>query len=491
MDNFYLDLEKWNRDYCPILYLENMNPYQDLFDHQGAYFRKHLKMSSPSERIKKLKALKRWILNHQKDIQLALHQDFKKPSHEVDHSELMPVVMEIKDAIAHLHTWMRPRKVSTPMSLIGTKTWIHYEPKGRSLILAPWNFPFMLTISPLVSALAAGCTAILKPSEFAQHTTALIERMVAEVFDKGEVAVVQGDHVVAQDLTALPFDHLFFTGSPGVGKLVMKAAAENLTSVTLELGGRNPAIIDASARLSDAARKLIWGKFFNAGQSCMSPNYIMVHDKVYDQFLVEIKKAYEKAFPDHHQNMEHAPDFARVIHDRHRDMLHGVIQESVEAGAKLLVGGDKKEGAYLAPTILTEVEMEHPVLQIETFGPIISIMRYHDLDKAIETIHSIEKPLGLYVFARKRKVINHVISQTSSGTVIVNETTILFAHSGVPFGGVNHSGIGKAHGHAGYLAFTNEKPILRQRTWLPNTLLVQAPYTKFKNRMINLVMRYF
>lgn len=468
-----------------------MNPYQDLFDKQGAYFQEHLKTSTPSQRIKKLKALKRWILSHQDDIRLALKQDFKKPAHEVDHSEILPVIMEIKDAIAHLHTWMRPRKVATPMALIGTKTWIHYEPKGRTLILAPWNFPFMLTISPLVSALAAGCTAILKPSEFSQHTTELMERMIKQLFEEGEVALVQGDHVVAQDLTSLSFDHMFFTGSPEVGKKVMRAAAEHLTSVTLELGGRNPVIVDASAKLSDAARKLIWGKFFNAGQSCMSPNYIMVHDKVYDKFIVEMKKAYEKAFPNHHQNMEASPDYARVIHDRHRDKLHQAIQDSVAGGAKILVGGDKKEDSYLDPTILTDVQLDHPVVQIETFGPIISIMRYHDLDQALATIHSIDKPLGLYVFARKRKVIDRVIAHTSSGSVVVNETTILFSHTGVPFGGVNNSGIGKAHGYAGFLAFTNEKPILRQRLWLPNTLLVQAPYTNLKNKLINLVMRYF
>ena len=242
-----------------------MNPYQELFDSQKTYFHQHLKTSTAGQRIKKLKRLKKWIFAHQEDIRKVLYQDFKKPLHEVDNSEIMPVVMEIKDAISHLHAWMRPKKVPAPIAFIGTKSYIHYEPKGRSLILAPWNFPFMLTISPLVSAIAAGCTAMVKPSEYTPHTTDLMEKMVGELFDQGEVAIVKGDHVVAKALTSLPFDHIFFTGSPEVGKKVMHAAADHLTSVTLELGGRNPLIVDASAKLGDAAKKLIWGKYFNAG----------------------------------------------------------------------------------------------------------------------------------------------------------------------------------------------------------------------------------
>ncbi len=468
-----------------------MNPYQSLFDQQRSFFKAHLHTSNASQRIRKLRKLKKWVLGHQSEIRAALKQDFGKPQHEVDGSEIMPVIMEIKDAIAHLHTWMRPRRVPTPISLIGSKSSVHYEPKGVSLILAPWNFPFMLTISPLVSAIAAGCTSILKPSEFTPQTTELIKKLVADLFEEGEIAVVDGDHTVAQALTSLPFDHVFFTGSPEVGKKVMHAAADHLTSVTLELGGRNPLIVDASARLSDAARKLIWGKYFNAGQSCMSPNYVMVHEKIYDKFQEALIKAYRKAFPEHYQQMDQSPDYSRVINERHQTRLKGMIDSTVAAGAQIVIGGNTGPGNYLAPTILKGVKPDHPVMQEEIFGPIMPILKYSDLNEALALIDSIEKPLGLYVFARSKRVINKVIQSTSSGSVLINETTIAFAHPGLPFGGVNHSGIGKAHGYAGFMAFTNEKPVLRQNVYLPSTLLLQAPYTKLKNRLVNLVMRYF
>lgn len=468
-----------------------MNPQQPLFDKQKAYFKAHLQASTVRQRVRSLKKMKRWILQHQDDIRAALHADFKKPAHEVDLSEILPVVMEIKDAISNLPRWVQPRRVSTPMALIGTRSTVHHEPKGVSLILAPWNFPFMLTISPLVSAVAAGCTAIVKPSEVSEHTTKLIERMMSELFEEGEVAVVTGDYTVAQDLTALPFDHIFFTGSPQVGKKVMHAAADNLSSVTLELGGRNPVIIDASAKIGDTATKLVWGKFFNAGQSCMSPNYVMVHEKIYDKFTAALKKAFEKAYPKHHGNMSEATDYARVITPRHADRLRGLIKETVGAGAKALIGGDSGEGAYLPPTVLHGVEADHPIMKEEIFGPVMPILKYKHIDEALALIDSIEKPLGLYVFARNNRLVNKVIQSTSSGNVMINETTIAFSHPELPFGGVNYSGIGKAHGHAGFMAFTNEKPVVRQNTILPSTMLAHQPYYKWKNKILNLVIRYF
>ena len=468
-----------------------MNPYQELFEKQQVFFKKELQASTARQRIRKLRKLKKWILEHQSDIRLALKKDFQKPKHEVDASEIMPVVHEIKDAITHLHGWMRPKKVPTPMSMIGTRSWVYYEPKGVSLILAPWNFPFMLTVSPLVSAIAAGCTSIIKPSEYTPNTTALLTQMMETLFDEAEIAVVDGDHTVAQALTSHPFDHIFFTGSPEVGKKVMHAAADHLTSVTLELGGRNPLIIDPSANLKDTARKLIWGKYFNAGQSCMSPNYVMVHEKIYDKFQEALVKAYQKAFPEHYQQMDKSPDFSRVIHERHQARLKGLIDDTVAAGAEILIGGDTGPDNYLAPTVLKGVQVDHPIMQEEIFGPIMPLMKYSHLDDCLKIIDSIEKPLGLYVFAKKKSVIDRVIQHTSSGSVLINETTIAFAHPGLPFGGVNHSGIGKAHGHAGFLAFTNEKPVLKQNTILPSTLLIHPPYTNLKNKLINIVMRYF
>lgn len=469
-----------------------MNPYQDLFDRQQEYFWAKLKHSTANDRIRKLRKMKKWIFAHQQDIRDAVFADFKKPAHEADLTEILPVTAELKDAIAHLRDWMRPKRVSTPMALIGTRTQITYEPKGRSLILAPWNYPFMLTIAPLVSAVAAGCTAIVKPSEFSGQTSELMQKMIGELFVEEEVAMVQGDYTVAQHLTALPFDHVFFTGSPEVGKKVMHAAADHLTSVTLELGGRNPVIVDETAHLSDTARKLVWGKFLNAGQSCMSPNYILVHEKKHDALLEALRKNYEKSYGTQPEAVAQSPNFSRLVHERHATRMASMLEAATTAGAKILVGGQSDPSAqYLAPTILHEVKPGNPILDQEIFGPIMPIMQYKDLDEAFALIRSMEKPLGLYIFSRSRKNINRVIAESSSGNVMVNETTVAFGHTEIPFGGVNHSGIGKAHGHAGFLAYTNEKPVMRQSILLPSTLLAHAPYTKIKNRILNFVIRWF
>jgi len=466
-----------------------MQELSTLFEAQQQYFQSELKTAPISRRIRQLRNLKKWILRHQDDIRAAVAKDFHKPAHEADLSEIMPLILEIKDAMRHLPQWARPRRVSTPLALIGTRSKVHYEPKGVSLILAPWNFPFMLTISPLISALSAGCTAIVKPSEVSVHTTELIEKMVQELYDPREVVVVTGDYTVAQDLTAMPFDHIFFTGSPGVGKKVMTAAAQNLSSVTLELGGRNPVIVDASAAIKDTAKKLVWGEFFNSGQSCMSPNYIMVHESIFDRLQQAILASLEQALgasPSADQ-----PDYAHVVTARHADRLRDLVRKTIDAGARSLTGDNLGEGSFLPPTILSDVHPDHPIMQDEIFGPVMPLLKYSNLDEALQLIHSIEKPLGLYVFAKKQKVIRKVISETSSGNVVVNDTTIAFSHPELPFGGVNYSGIGKAHGYAGFMAFTNEKPVVRQSILLPSTMLAQAPYKKWKNTILNLVMRYF
>lgn len=468
-----------------------MNRHEDIFKRQQAYFWDQLKGSTATERVKKLRKMKKWVLAHQKDIQAALHQDLHKPAHEADVMEVVPVMAEIKDAIANLHAWMRPRRLPTPLTFIGSRSEVLHEPKGVSLILAPWNFPYMLTIGPLVSAIAAGCTAMIKPSEFTPATTELIQKMVADLFPEDEVAVFSGDHTVAQALTALPFDHIFFTGSPEVGKKVMHAAAEHLTSVTLELGGRNPVIVDETAKLSDTARKLVWGKVVNSGQSCMSPNYVLVHDKVYDKLMAHIKAAYEKTYRDTASHMQDSPFYSRIVTSRHQERLQGMVNAAVAGGAHVLIGGKgDTPSRYLDPTFLTDVHWGNPILEEELFGPILPFVRYKNLDEAISLVRKIEKPLALYVFSRSSRNIERVATSTSSGCMMVNETTVAFGNTEMPFGGVNWSGIGKAHGHAGFLAFTNEKPTLRQNTLLPFTLLVFAPYTKLRRRLIQLVIRW-
>lgn len=469
-----------------------MNRHEEVFGRQQAYFWENLKGSTATQRVAKLRKMKKWVLAHQKDIQAALFQDLHKPAHEADLMEVLPVMAEIKDAIANLHDWMRPRKLPTPMAFIGSRSEVMYEPKGVSLILAPWNFPYMLTIGPLVSAIAAGCTAMVKPSEFAPATSTLIEKMVTDLFPEEEVAVFHGDHTLATALTAMPFDHIFFTGSPEVGKKVMHAAAENLTSVTLELGGRNPVIVDETANISDTARKLVWGKLVNAGQSCMSPNYVLVHEKIYDKLLAQIKSTYSKTYGEAAGHMQDSPYYSRLITPRHQARLQELVGTAVAAGAKVLIGGKGDTAtSYLDPTFLTDVELGNPILDQELFGPILPFLKYKSLDDALAIIRKIEKPLALYIFSRSNRNIERIMGSTSSGSLMVNETTVAFGNTEMPFGGVNWSGIGKAHGHAGFLAFTNEKPVMRQNTLLPFTVLAFAPYTKLKSKALNLFMRLF
>lgn len=462
----------------------------NLLQRQRAYFQATLKTMPVKDRIKRLKAMRAWVFAHEEEIRRAVHADFHKPGHEADLTEILPVIGELNDAISNLHDWVRPRRVSTPISMIGTRSEVHHEPKGCSLILAPFNFPFMLTVSPLISAVAAGCTAVVKPSEFTPHTTALIAGMIKALFVEDEVACIQGDHTAAEALTALPFDHIFFTGSPEVGKKVMHAAAEHLASVTLELGGRNPVIVDETADLKDAARKLVWGEFMNAGQSCMSPNYIMVQSRIHDKFLAAVMAFMKTGYGE--GDLSQHPNYAHVINQRHQQRLSQLVQDTVAAGASLVTGGQTDPNStYLAPTILKDVQPGHPIMQQEIFGPVMPILRYESLDEALKLIHSIERPLGLYIFSRSERNIQRVIRETASGSLMINETTIAFGHPGLPFGGAGFSGIGKAHGHAGFMAFTNEKPVVRQSRYVPSTLLAFPPYSGWKSKVLRLVIRWF
>ena len=274
-----------------------------------------LKLTTAQQRIEKLQRIKAWIFEHRTAIQEALFKDFKKPASETDNSEIMPVKVEIDHTISHLKQWMQNKKVATPFNLLGSSAYIMYEPKGVALIISPWNFPFNLAICPLVSAIAAGCCAIVKPSEYTPHTSSLISGMVQELFDSKEIAVVEGDAHLSSILLKLPFDHIFFTGSPAVGKIVMKAAAEHLTSVTLELGGKSPVIVDETANIEDAAEKIAWGKFINAGQTCVAPDYLFVHKNRETTFLSQLKQSIVKLFGD--TTPGKSADYARIVNNKH------------------------------------------------------------------------------------------------------------------------------------------------------------------------------
>lgn len=432
--------------------------------------------TSARERAAKLRRLRQAIFAHRADLHAALWDDYRKPSPEVDLSEIYPVVGEAKHAISHLRRWMKPRRVATPLALFGSRSRILYEPKGAVLIISPWNFPVNLTFGPLVSAVAAGNCAIIKPSEMTPHTSACMKRIAGELFDESEVAVIEGDASVAEALLKKRFDHIFFTGSPAVGKIVMKAAAEHLTSVTLELGGKSPVIVDRTANLDEAARKIAWGKFLNCGQICIAPDYLLVDEEIRPAFVEKLRAAIR-------------PETGWLVNERHASRVKRLLDNAVAGGARVVSGGTVDE-RRVAPTLLDNVAPDAPVMREEIFGPLLPIVPYRSLDDALRIINEREKPLVLYLFSRSRAVIRRVLGGTRAGGTAVNDTLVHFYQRNLPFGGVGNSGMGKAHGVFGFQSFSNARGVLEQPTPFSAIQLLYPPYNKWKQKLIDFTIRY-
>lgn len=444
------------------------------------------------ERKERLLKLLNWINSHQEAIHEALWLDFNKPAIEVDLNEIFPVTSEIKHCLKNLSNWMRPQPQATPLPMLGTSAFVVAEPKGRALLISPWNFPFNLAIGPLVSALAAGCPAILKPSEYAPHTAQLVQNLVSDLFAPHEVAVCLGEKEVASELLALPFDHIFFTGSPTIGKIVMRAAAQHLSSVTLELGGKSPVILDDSADLKDAAEKLIWGKFVNCGQTCIAPDYILVPEDKKEIFLGHAREVLNRYYDPNGKGIMQSPDYARLINTKHFERIRQLLEDSLQKGAQVEAGGElDADTRYVAPTLISNIREDMLVFQEEIFGPILPILTYSHLNDALALIHSQPKPLALYFFGKDESRAKRVMAETSSGNLVINDCVLHFLHSELPFGGVNNSGIGKAHGKYGFLAFSNEKGVLKQRVGFNNVSLLRPPYGLRVKKLIATMMKWF
>lgn len=444
------------------------------------------------ERKERLIKVLNWINAHQEAIHEALWLDFNKPAPEVDLNEIFPVTSEIKHCLKNLSNWMRPQPQPTPLPMFGTSAFVVAEPKGRALLISPWNFPFNLAIGPLVSALAAGCTAILKPSEYAPQTAQLVLDLVSDLFAPHEVAVCLGEKEVASELLALPFDHIFFTGSPAIGKIVMRAAAQHLSSVTLELGGKSPVILDASADLKDAAEKLIWGKFVNCGQTCIAPDYILVPEDKKEIFIGHAREVLTRYYDPEGKGISQSADYARLINAKHFDRIRDLLEDALQKGAQVEAGGEiDEETRYVAPTLITAIREDMLVFQEEIFGPILPILTYSHLNDALALIHSQPKPLALYFFGKDDSRAKRVMTETSSGNLVINDCVLHFLHSELPFGGVNNSGIGKAHGKYGFLAFSNEKGVLKQRIGFNNVSLLRPPYGIRVKKLIATMKKWF
>jgi aldehyde dehydrogenase (NAD+) len=416
-------------------------------------------------RLAQLKALKQAILAHQTEVMAALHADLGKPEFEAYLTEI-GVTQEIDYAIKHLRTWAKPQKVSTSAITFPARAEIRSEPLGIVLIIGPWNYPFQLMIAPLVGAIAAGNCVLLKPSELSPHTSQVITKIIQATFQPQYIAVVEGGIEASQALLAERFDHIFFTGGTAIGKVIMEAAAKHLTPVTLELGGKSPCIVDTEIHLEHTARRIVWGKFMNAGQTCVAPDYLLVHRQVKPALLSAIQKTIQGFYGD---DPEQSPDFGRIISSRHFNRLADLLKD------KILIGGETNaEKRYIAPTVM-EATWDDPVMADEIFGPILPVLEYEDLAEAIAQINARPKPLALYLFSSNKQTQARVLRETSSGGVAINETIMQIAPHTLPFGGVGDSGMGSYHGKYSFDTFSHRKSVFYKPFWL-DLKVRYAPY---------------
>ena len=445
--------------------------------------------SSYKERIKKLNRLLYAVeKTYRPQIKEALYKDFKKPYTESDLTEIYVVTSEIKFAKKNLYKWMDKQRVPTPMSLFGGSSWTKYQAKGCCLIISPWNFPFNLTFCPLVSAIASGNVVIIKPSEMTPHTSRVMQNIIEAIFDEDEVAMFEGDVEVSQELLKLPFNHMFFTGAPAIGKIVMKAAAEHLASVTLELGGKSPTIIDQTANIKQAAKRIAWAKFINNGQSCIAPDYILVHESKKEALIDALKENLEKLFG---EDVLQSESYCRIVNERHFNRVNQYLKNSIKKGAQVVYGGQTlaKEN-FISPTLVLDMKDDSDLLQEEIFGPVLPIKTYTKLEEVINYINTKEKPLALYIFSKSHKNTQHVIKYTRAGGTCINNCLLHFSNHNLPFGGDNNSGIGKTHGFYGFKEFSNERAFYKQN-FSSFIEFLFPPYNLMKQKLSDFTIKWF
>jgi len=430
----------------------------DTIYQQRAYFSAG-KTQRINFRLEQLTTLKQAVIENESVIIQALAADLHKPELEALTSETIFISREIDHAVKHLKTWTKPQKAAVPRYLLPAAARIQPEPLGVVLIIGAWNYPFQLVFAPLVGAIAAGNCAILKPSEVAPHSSKILAEIIAKYFPPAYITVIEGGVETNQELLQEKFDHIFFTGSTYVGKIVMAAAAKYLTPVTLELGGKNPCIVDAKIHFEYAARRIIWGKFINAGQTCIAPDYLLVNRQIKEMLLTSLKKSLKEFYGDYPAT---SPDYARIINQKNFERLSKFLQKG-----EVIIGGETdQEKLYIAPTLLDGVSLEDPIMQEEIFGPILPIIEYTDITEAIAFINSQPKPLALYLFSQDRTLQQRILEETSSGGVCLNDTIIHCSISSLPFGGVGASGIGSYHGKASFDTFSHYKSVLQNPLWL-------------------------
>ncbi len=453
----------------------------DIVSQQKACFESG-KTKTLEYRIALLKTLKTELLKNEAAIYAALQQDFKKSEFETFISEFGLVMSELRHAINNLKKWAKPKRVKSSLLNFPSKDYIHKTPYGTVLIIAPWNYPFLLALDPLIMALAAGNTVVLKPSELTPHTSKLITTLINSTCDATVAIAIEGGIPVATELLAQRWDYIFFTGSTTVGKIIAKAAANHLTPVTLELGGKSPCIIDDTVNMNLVARRLVWGKFLNAGQTCIAPDYVLVKRSMKSKLITALKIEITKAYS---ETPQATSDYPRIISAKHLQRLQHLI-----AHETVLFGGQADASDhYLAPTLIDQPNLDSPLMSEEIFGPILPILAY-DTDTDIKTtISGLERPLSFYIFSKDNTFINHLIATYTFGGAVVNDVLVHFGNSKLPFGGVGHSGMGRYHGAYGFDTFSHEYPVLKRGTWIDPPFRY-APY-KGKLALLKKAFNYF
>ena len=423
-------------------------------------------------RIAQLKKLKEGIRKYEPQIMAALYNDFRKPPFESYATEIGILYTEIDHAVRHIRSWSRPRRVTTPIINYLSRSRIYHEPYGVVLIISPWNYPFQLTIAPLIGAIAAGNCGLIKPSEFSPATSAIIAKMIAELFDPDYLAVFQGDAEATQQILAEKFDYIFYTGSTAVGRIIMIATARHLTPVTLELGGKSPCIVHQDVRLDYGIKRIVWGKFLNAGQTCIAPDYVLIHRKIKEAFVEEMIRTIHTFYGE--EPME-SPDYARIINERHFNRLLRLM----EKGRILSGGNSRRKDLYIAPTLIDQVSPDDSVMQEEIFGPILPLIEYDDIGEAIAFVNQRPKPLALYCFSENKQIQDRVLRETSSGGGCINDTISHIGSQELPFGGIGESGMGGYHGKTSFDTFTHQRGVL----FRSNLLDMPLRYPPYRGRV--------
>lgn len=452
----------------------------ELIGDQRQYFQsgKTRPVSFRKENLQKLRDL---LTEHEKEICEAVYKDLKKPEMEVVSAEILTILDEIDHHLKYLNKWVKPEKARANLISLPSTSEIRRFPYGVTLIIGAWNYPVNLLLLPLAGAISGGNCSVLKPSELAPHTSALMRKLIGKTFNRSYIHVVEGGVDVNQELLDLPFDKLFFTGSPRVGKIVMEKAAKRLTPVTLELGGKSPAVVHKDADIKTAARRIAWGKFMNAGQTCIAPDFVLVHRQEKDELVKQLTKAIRKYYG---KDPRKSNDYGRIINQNHFERITGLMAES-----HICTGGEIDSGErYIAPTILDGVDWEHPIMKEEIFGPLLPVMTYGDQQSPVDLLRTLPEPLSLYIFAEDELFTERLVTNLPHGGTCINDVIMHISNPNLPFGGSGNSGMGQYHGRYSFESFTRPHAVMHRKTW-PDPSFRYPPFGKKLYLLKKLFMR--